>query len=106
MLDLALHVQLAGKLRRIRDGDLDEDHVVRVSEVIVAAYLAQLVAVVGPLPPIGFLGNEPDRAAGGVADEELRGWVECDAGGAQFEGACEPGGQGNRDDRSNEDCGK
>ena len=30
VLDFALHVELAGELRRIGDGDLDEDHVVGV----------------------------------------------------------------------------
>ena len=72
MLNFAADVELAGELRRIRDGDLDEDHVVGVGEVVVAADLAKLVAVLGPMPAVGFVGDEPDGPAGGVADEELR----------------------------------
>ena len=85
MLDLTLHVQLTSELGRVGDGDLDEDHVVGVGEVVVAAHLAQLVAVVSPLPPVRFLCNEPDGAAGGVADEQLRGGIESDVGDTQLE---------------------
>ena len=50
-----------------------------VGEVVVAADLAELVAVLGPVAGVGLVGDQPDRAAGAVADEELGGRVEGDA---------------------------
>jgi hypothetical protein len=45
VLNLTGHVEVAGKFGRIRDGHLDEDHVVGVGQVVVAADLAKFVVV-------------------------------------------------------------
>jgi hypothetical protein len=63
----------------------NEDHIVGVSQVIVPGDLAQLVAVLGPVPAVRFIRNEPDRPPRNVSEEELRGRVEGDFGNPQLE---------------------
>ena len=63
MLNFTGDVESAGEFGRIRDGDLDEDDVVGVRQVVVAADLAKLVAVLGAIAAVGFVGDEPDGPA-------------------------------------------
>ena len=86
MLNFTAHVESAGEFGRIRQGHLDEDDVVGVRQVVVAADLAKFVAVLGSVAAVGFVGDEPDGPAGSVADEDLRGFIEGDLGDAEFEG--------------------
>ena len=45
MLNFTTDVEVAREFGWIRDGDLDEDHVVGVGQIVVTAYLAKFVAV-------------------------------------------------------------
>jgi hypothetical protein len=91
MLDFTTYIQPTGKFRRVGEGHLDKDHIVWIGQVIVPGDLAQLVAVLGPVPAVRFIRNEPDRPPRNVSEEELRGLVEGDVGNPQLERAGKPG---------------
>ena len=65
MLHFTTDVEMAGEFGWILDGDLDEDHVVGIGQVVVAADLAKFVVVIDPITAVGFMRYEPDGPPGG-----------------------------------------
>ena len=78
--DVAVDVEAGGELGGIGDGDLDEDEVLIIGEVVIPQDLQPLLGVLGGVAGVGFVGDQPDGAAGAVANEQLGLVVEFDVG--------------------------
>jgi hypothetical protein len=83
-LDHALEVGGVG------DGDLDEDDVAGVGEVVVVDDLLELLGVLATVARVRFVGDQADGATGAVPQEPFGCLVEDDVDGAQLEGALQP----------------
>ena len=92
MLNFTAYVESAGEFGGIGERHLDEDDVV-VLQVVVAADLAEFVAVLGPVSAVGFVGDQPDGSAGCVAEENLGRLVEVTSVTRSSKDAGKPGGQ-------------
>ena len=88
---LAVDLDAALEVGVVAHGDLDEDDVAGVGQVVVVDDLADLLAVLLDVAGAGLVGDEPDRAAGAVAQEGLGAGVVDDLGGAQLEARAPPG---------------
>jgi hypothetical protein len=98
--ELAADVELRLELRRVSQRDLDEEHVVIRRDVMVLLDLLQLLPVLGHVPAVRFVGDEPQLLAGAVVEEAGRHVVEAHRRDAQLESAQEP-----REDRDEQDRG-
>ena len=78
-LHLAAHHQARLELRRVGDGDLDEDHVAGGGQVVVAHGLAQLFSSYSSrVPLVRLVGDEPDVRRAQSRTNSLRLVVELD----------------------------
>ncbi len=99
---LAVHGEHGLELRGVLDRHLDEDQVVLGRDVVVRPDLALLLLVLGEVAAVGLVGDQAQRPMGVVAHEALGGLVEDDVGDPEFEGALEPGEQGDEHDGGDE----
>jgi hypothetical protein len=63
MLHFTTDVERAREFGWILHGDLNEDDVVGIGEVVVAADLTKFVAVLCPITAVGFVRDKPDGAS-------------------------------------------
>jgi hypothetical protein len=67
--DYAMYVKLGSELRRVSDGDLYEDEVLVLGEIMIAENLAAFFGVFSGVAFIWLVGHEADGAPGAIADE-------------------------------------
>ena len=104
MEHVAADVESALEVARVDDGDLEEDHV-GVHGRSLSRRTWRILSMYSPDVALsGLVGDQPDRAAGAVAEEDLAGASKSISVDPQLEDALEPRSERDGHDRGDEEA--